>query len=138
MAKDGGTIPKTVVSHHTVKDLNPRSQAVKSLETTVLRCLQLIEEFDKLQAGDDWMGVPMAKYRTILGNDHYNHRNMIAEVFKRYQGATLYKEVLDLFENLPPAAQKRKEIADGIRGVRKAIDSGSEGKPARAPTRRGH
>src|SRR3990167_1727409 len=85
----------------TVRDLNPRSVAVKSLETTVIRCLQLIEEFDKLQAGYDWMGVPMAKYRTILGNDHYNHRNMIAEVFKRYQGATLYREVLDLFKNLP-------------------------------------
>src|SRR3990167_11333662 len=97
-----------VKDEHTVKDLNPRSEAVKNLEMAVLRCLQLIEEFDKLLPGDDWMDVPMAKYRTILGNDHYNHRNMIAEVFKRWKSGTLYAECLALYANLPPDIWKAK------------------------------
>ena len=122
---------------YTVKDLNPRSQAVKSLETSVVRCIQLIEEFDKLAPGMDWMDVPMAKYRTILGNDHYKSRNMVAEMFKRYESGTLYGQVQDLAANLPPDALKRKEIKDGLHRINTRLDSPGKGRPPRPNARRG-
>ena len=124
-------------SEFTVKDLNPRSQAVKSLETTVIRCLGLIEAFDLLEKGQDWSYVPSATYRRVIGNDHYQSWNMIAEVFKRWQDGTLYRQVLDLFENLPPEAQKRKEIQIGIRSINARLDGRSEGSTVRPARRAG-
>ena len=123
-----------VKDEYTVKDLNPRSEAVKNLEMTVLRALQLIEAFDALEEGEDWTDVPNATYRNIIG-PRYQHGRMLEECWNRHQRGTLYRQVLDLFENLPPAAQKRKEIQDGIRSINARLDSGSEG-PAVRPARR--
>ena len=105
-----------VKSEYTVKDLNPRSEAVKNLEMTVLRALQLIEAFDALEEGEDWTDVPNATYRNIIG-PRYQHGRMLEECWNRHQRGTLYRQVLDLFENLPLAAQKRKEIASGIKSI---------------------
>lgn len=105
----------------TVKDLNPRAQAVKSLESTVLRCLQLIDAFDALESGLDWTDVPGGTYRKVLGN-RYEYPRILEEVYKRWKSGRIYTEVLDLYENLPPAAQKRKEIQVGIRKIRKRLD----------------
>lgn len=116
-------------------DLNPRSVAVKSLETTVIKCLGIIELFDGLESGQDWTDVQMAGYRRVLGNGHYQNRNMIAELFRRWKGGTLVSEARSLFDNLPPAVQKRKEIKDGFA----RIDAGPTGRskgPAVRPARR--
>lgn len=109
----------------TVKDLNPRSQAVKSLEMTVIRTLGLIEAFEALEKGQDWTDVEMVTYRRVLGNDHYQQRAVIAECYRRFRSGTLYGEVLDLYENLPPAAQGRTEIKRGISQISRRVHRGS-------------
>jgi hypothetical protein len=115
----------------TVADLNPRAQAVKSLETTIVRALALIEEFDKLEPDQDWSDVPGAAYRRIIG-ERYEYGRLLEEVYNRWKGGTLYREVLDLYENLPPAAQERKEIKNAISGVIARLDSRHQ-KPAARP-----
>ncbi len=107
----------------TVKDLNPRSTAVKTIEMAVVRTLGLIGAFDELDKGEDWTDVPPATYRRVLGKDGYRSRFVIAEVWKRYKEKTIYSEIMDLYANLPPSAQKRKEIKSGIANVRSKLDS---------------
>jgi hypothetical protein len=121
-----------VVEEHTVADLNPRAQAVKSLEMTVVRCLQLIEVWDKLPKGGDWADTEMSDYRRILGNGHYAQRAAIVEMFRRYKDGTLHREVLDLAANLPPSVLERKEIRLGVDRIKSGSDSRSKRKPASA------
>jgi hypothetical protein len=111
-----------MVETKTVADLNPRSQAVKGIEMAIIRCLGLIEAFEELDKNQDWTDVEMSRYRKILGNGHYQERNVIAECYNRFRRGTLYGEVLDMYENLPPAVQQRKEVRDGIKRVRSAIN----------------
>ena len=118
----------------TTKDINPNSVASKSLEMTVLRALQLIEAFDALGEGEDWTDVPNATYRNIIG-PRYLHGRMLEECWNRHQRGTLYAECLALYENLPPAAQKRKEIQDGKRRIDARLNSGGE-RPTVRPARR--
>lgn len=99
--------------------LNPKSHAVKQLEMTVRRALETIEAFDKLDKGQDWTEVPNATYRKIFGTDHYTRQRMIEEVHKRYKSGRLFTEVLDLYNVLPEATQKRKELKSGIAKLRK-------------------
>jgi hypothetical protein len=121
--------------HYTVADLNPNAQASKNMEMAVLRTLQLIDAFDALTKGEDWTDVPMPTYRKILGNDHYQQRNVVAEVFNRWKSGTLYGEVLSLHANLPPAAQARKEIKDGIRRINARPDGRGKGAAAKPAAR---
>lgn len=109
-----------MVETKTVADLNPKAQAVKANEMTVRRALELIEEFDKLDDGLDWQDVPGAAYRRIIGA-RYEYGRLLEEVWNRYQGGTLYYEVLDLAENLPPSVLKKKEVSDGLRKIRQRI-----------------
>ena len=118
-----------------VDDLNPKSQVVKGMEMTVLRCLQIIEAFDALEKGQDWADVPGPTYRKILGTDHYQQRAVIIEMFKRFQSGTLYREVLDLHSNLPPAAQARKEIKDGITRISARPSGRGEGSTPKSAAR---
>lgn len=119
----------------TVADLNPRSMAVKSLELTVLRAIQIIEAFDKLEKGEDWSDVPNVTWRKILGDGHYKERAVINEMWTRYKAKTLKQEVLDLHENLPPSAQKRKEIKDGVNAIHSDLDSRRKGRRPSANAR---
>jgi len=125
-----------MVEEYTVKNINPKSQAAKGLEMTVMRCLQLIEAFDALGEGEDWTDVPNATYRKIIG-ERYMFARMLEEVFNRYKSGRIYTEVTDLAANLPPAALERKEIKDGLHRISQATDSRSKGRAARTPTRRG-
>ena len=110
---------------------------MKSLETTVLRCLLVIEAFEALTKGQDWIDVPAATYRKVLGNDHYQQRAVLLEMWKRFEDGTLYAQVLSLHANLPPAAQKRKEISDGIKRIIARPDSrGERATPKPAARRR--
>ena len=124
-----------VACHHTVADLNPRSQVVKSTEMTVIRCLALIklwdDEIGKTSYKDkakysyvkkDWTDVQPAKYFKILGERAYSVEAILIEMFKRYKAGTLQREVLDLYETLPPKVQARKEIKNGIAAIRKKFD----------------
>lgn len=124
-----------MVEEYTVDDLNPRAEATKTLEMAVLRTMQLIEVWDELGPGEDWTCTPAAKYRKILGNDHYQQRAVLLECWKRYEGGTLYQQVLDLHGNLPsniwdakPGDKKErrdelKRRRDGIAGIKSRIDS---------------
>lgn len=107
---------------HDVSDLNPRKQATKALEMTVRRALELIEEFEKLEDGLDWQDVPGSAYRRIIG-ERYEYGRLLEEVWNRYQGGTLYYEVLDLAENLPPSVLKKKEIKNGLDSIRDRLAS---------------
>ena len=111
-----------MVETKTVADQNPKAQAVKFNEMTVLRVLQLIEAFDALDKGLDWQDVPSGTYRKIIG-PRYEHGRMLEEVYKRWKSVRIYAEVLDLAANLPPSVLKRKEIKDGLRAVRAKLDS---------------
>ncbi len=104
----------------TVKDLNPRSQAVKRLEMQVLRTLTIIEAFDQLDKGEDWTMIPSSKWRDFLDLLQYSNRNIVNTIWDRYKTGNLQEQVLDLYENLPPAAQQRREITNGINRLRKA------------------
>ena len=95
---------------------------MKGIEMAIIRCLGLIEAFEELDKSQDWTDVEMSRYRKILGNGHYQERNVITECYNRFRRGTLYREVLDMYENLPPAVQKRKEVSDGIKRVRSAIN----------------
>jgi hypothetical protein len=125
-----------VVENKSVADLNPRSQPVKTLEMTVIRCLGLIAAFEALEKGEDWTDVPSITYRKTLGDDHYQQRAVISECWNRFKSGTLYSQVLDLAANLPPAALERKEIHDGIRAIRKQLDSRGKGRADDAASRK--
>ena len=117
-------------------DLNPRAQATKGLEMTVIRCLGLIAAFEALEKGEDWTDVPSLTYRKALGNDHYQQRAVIIECWNRFQSGTLYSQVLDLAANLPPTVLERKEIKDALPRIRKELDSRGKGGADGAPSRR--
>jgi hypothetical protein len=132
----------------TVADLNPRAQATKSMEMTVLRALQLIEAFDALEEGQDWTDVPNPTYRRIIG-PRYEHGRMLEEVYNRWKSGTLYREVLALYANLPPdiwnakpgdTRDRQKELKwrrDGINRINLELDSRGKGKSPR-PAARGN
>jgi len=121
---------------YTVKDLNPRAQAVKGMEMTVLRALQIITVFDDLNKGQDWSDVPNKSWRKILGGKHYEERALINEMWVRYKDKSLHQQVLDLHENLPPTVQKRKEIKNGITAIRERLDSRRKRRRPRNDARR--
>jgi hypothetical protein len=115
---------------------NPNAGGWKGMEMAVLRTLLLIDAFDALEKGQDWTDVPMPAYRKILGNDHYQQRNVVAEVYRRWKDGRIYAEVLDLHANLPPAAQARKEIKDGVHRINARLAGRGEGGAARPAARR--
>jgi hypothetical protein len=121
--------------HYTVEDVNPRSATAKGLEMTTLRALQIIEAFEALDVGQDWRDVPASAYRQIIG-EGYKWGRMLEECWNRYEDGTLYRQVLDLFENLPPTAQQRKEIADGITRINSRSDSRGKKRSAKPAARR--
>jgi hypothetical protein len=112
----------------TVADLNPRSQAVKTNEMTVLRVLGLIELWDdeiirdRFHGWNDWTDIDPKKYYKILGERSYSNQAVLIEAFKRYKDKTLHRQVLDLYDNLPPKAQQRKEIKNGIANINKEFN----------------
>lgn len=110
---------------------------MKGLESTVIRCIQLIEAFDALEKGMDWADVPSTVYRRVLGNDHYTQRTAVIELWNRYQSGRIYAEVLSLYDNLPPAAQNREEIHVGISAIRRRMDQPSKRRADGSPPRRG-
>lgn len=97
----------------TVDDLNPRAQATKANEMAVRRSLELIEEFDKLGSDQDWLDVPGSAYRRIIGN-RYEYPALLSECWTRYKKGTIYREVLDLAENLPQSVLEKEELKNGL------------------------
>ena len=101
---------------YTVADVNPRSAAAKGMEMTVLRAIQLIDAFEALEQGQDWSDVPGSTYRKIIG-ERYEYPLLLSICWERFKSGTLYREVLDLAANLPPASLEREEIRDGIERI---------------------
>lgn len=99
---------------YTSADLNPKADAVKHLRMTVQRALELVKEFDKLPAGQDWQSVPGTAYRRVF-DDHYSFRAQIAEVWNRYKSGSIFSEILDLAANLPPS--DRKKFAKELKAI---------------------
>jgi hypothetical protein len=120
--------------HYTVADANPRSLTVKGMEMTVLRALQLIDAFEALEPGQDWTDVPGPAYRKIIG-ERYEYPALLSECWERFKRGTLYREVLDLAANLPPASLERKDIADGLQRIRKSQDGRRTRDRSRSPVR---
>jgi hypothetical protein len=109
--------------------LNPRGQAMKEVEMTIVRALALIEEFDALverfKKEADYTVLSPASYRKALGE--YNPLGMeIRELWERYKSRTLHRQVLELAENLVLEdldAARRKEIKSGLRRISQTLDS---------------
>ena len=109
--------------------LNPRGQAMKSLEMTVTYAIGFIEAFDLLEKGEDWTDVPSKTYRKLIG-DRYHYPAMFEELWKRYQNRALHQEVVDLAANLimeDLSPTRRKEIQDGLNRIHKSLDSRRQG-----------
>jgi hypothetical protein len=93
---------------------------MKGPEMTVLRTVRLVEAFDDVPKGGDWRDVPTKTYKNILGDDHYQMRNVLDELWKRYKSGTLFREITDLARNLPlkdikkENPERAKEIQRGI------------------------
>lgn len=119
------------IGHH----LSPRKHAVKNVEMTVRRVLQLIRVFEEwearfnksgIRAVQDWRDIDPSEYRGILGDDHYGiqPRMELEELWKRYKSGRIYDEVLDLADNLIleklPDNDKTKEMKRDLARIRKA------------------
>ena len=105
--------------------LNPRGEALKSIEMTVWRALQLIEAFDELGKDQDWTDVKGSVYRRVIG-ERYDYPRMIEETWKRYKDGTLYRQVLELADNLAMdglSKERRKELRSGLTKIGKRLDS---------------
>lgn len=101
-------------------------RAMKTLEMTVWRAIQLIDAFDKMieesytpgwpRPKVDWRDVPMSTYRKILG--HTNEKAYVLDtIWERYGNLTLHRSVIELAENLDwdsLSKKRRKEIGDGL------------------------
>ena len=123
-----------VSCHHTIKDLNPRSQVVKSSEMTVIRALAIIKLWDEEIHRDrdfgwnDWTDIKPSKYFKILGERAYSVDAILIEMFKRYKDGTLHRQTLDLYETLPDGIwkQSRKDTPKRkleLKGRRDGIDA---------------
>ncbi len=135
--------------HYTVADLNPRSQIVKPLETTVIRALGIINAFDALEKGEDWSDVPNVVWRKVIGTRHYENQAVLIEMWARYKSPdmSLHRQTLDLFDNLPPTVwdsspgdtpNRKRELEgryDDINRIREEFNSRSKRRRARADAR---
>lgn len=125
-----------VACEHTVNDLNPAAQASKATEMAVRRILGLIEAWEALPPGGDWADVPMATYRRVLGNDHYQQRTVLLEAWRRFKSGILYSQVEEAAANLPPSVLKKEELR-GLRDIRsKSSGGGTKRTPRPAPGKR--
>lgn len=105
--------------------LNPNSQAVKSIEMTIRRALDLLLVFDTEVIDDDLSTVPPSKWKKIYGDGWYNEpevRNMM-ELYRRYQTKTFHQQVIDMAAMLPADVRARKEIKGGLTRIRKQLNS---------------
>lgn len=124
-----------MVEEYTVADLNPRSQSVKSLESTLVRIFILIEAYEKLEPDEDWTDIPGATYRKTLG-ERYEYPRLYEECYNRWRDGTLSRQILDLAANLPPDVLKRKEIADGLARINTGSDRRGKGRADGSTPRR--
>lgn len=120
---------------HIGHELSPRKHAVKHVEMTVRRALQLIEVFERweeqfnksgYQGVQDWRDIDPSEYRKIMGDDHYGiqPRMELEELWKRYKSGRIYDEVLALADNLImdklPDNDNTKEMKNALDRIRKA------------------
>ena len=118
----------------TVADLNPNSAPVKNMEMTVRRAMLIIGAFDALEKGEDWQDVPNVTWRKAFDR-HYEALTELNQMWERYKDKTLHRQVLDLYDNLPPNIWKAKRGAtparkqelkgyrDGINRIRETFDT---------------
>jgi hypothetical protein len=98
---------------------------MKQLEMTVLRAIQVVDAFDKLDENhtpgwpipkQDWRDVPMATYRKIFG-DAKGREFMLETLWDRYKDGSLQRNTIELAANLDMdlmTKKRRKEIEDGL------------------------
>lgn len=123
---------------HMGHELSPRAHAMKHVEMTVRRALQLIKVFEEweerfnrsgYQGVQDWRDIDPAEFRKVLGDDHYGiqHTMELEELWKRYKNGKIYDQVLDLAENLVieklPKNSNTKEMIRDLDRIRKARSS---------------
>lgn len=98
---------------------NPRGQAVKVLEMTVRRALQIYKVFDELPPeAKDWTDAEPKDLRKALGDDAFDPTLAIwPTLWERYKKGTLQREIEEMVENLNMedlSKASRKEIKDGL------------------------
>lgn len=110
--------------HHTP---NPKGQAMKAVEMTIRRCLEIIKVFDEIPKGEDWTVARPIDYRKAFGDANFDpSAAVIPELWTRYQDGRLFHQVLDLAENLVMedlSKSSRKVIKNGLNSIRQRLDS---------------